>query len=841
MNPSPTNGSRGAPGPNDPRSSRNRRWTPGELRLEHTLWRARLALFWERLWPRLAPAATVLALFVALVLFDAFPALPFWVHVAALVVFALLFLAALARAPLGVRWPTSAEGRRRVEVSSDLRHRPLETLNEPIAVGADDPQTRALWAAHQARAKAALDALRAGLAAPGLARLDPYAVRFAVLLLLAIGVAVGIGDGDKRFARALDPLTELTKPEPVHIGAWITPPGYTGLPPIVLAFGDRKDDAGRSNTKARAPITVPEGSTLLVEVDGGTRVPALRVGNDKQPLEAVGERAFRAETLIGSGSSIVVERRGSKLAEWPINVVSDQEPTVTFTEPPGPNERGQVKLAVEAQDDYGVASLVAYVRFAERGIDDPPMEIPLPLPGDRTKFKQTTFQDLSSSPWAGLDVTIQVMARDAVDQVGVTEAVPLTLPERAFRNPLAKALVALRKELVRNPAARVPARNALDGLLRTPQKLPDDSVVRLALSAAAGRLRYDDSRKGVLAVAQILWETALRLEDGAVAAAQRELTAKQRELMDRLNDKTGDAEIDKLFDEVREALAKALEEAMKNMANMPTWDMPLPPDAQVMSADDLFRQLEEARDMAKSGSRDAARERLQQMLSMLEALRNGGIAQMSPEQMQQMREANEMGKKLQDLARRQKELMDQTFQRSQRGQRGQRGTPQDDNGSASAEQQDQLRQELDDLMQQMGEMMGQVPGNLGEAGKAMRESAEALGRGSPGAALDPQGRALQALQQGAGQAAQMMAQAMGLRGFMPGGTQTPRGGDGRNTDPFGRPMPAVGSSNGDEVKIPDAQERARAREILDELRRRSAEPDRPRLEHDYIERLLRRF
>ncbi|HTI86279.1 MAG TPA: DUF4175 family protein [Alphaproteobacteria bacterium] len=843
MNPSPIDPTRGAPDSRDPRSQRNQRWAPGELRLEQTLWRARLALFWERLWPRLAPAATVAALFAALVLFDAFPVLPFWIHVAALALFALLFLAALVRAPLGLRWPTSAEGRRRVEVASELRHRPLETLNEPIAVGADDPQTRALWTAHQARAKAALDALRSGLAAPGLARLDPYAIRFAVLLLLAVGVAVGMGDGDKRFARALDPLTALTKSEPVHIGAWITPPGYTGLPPIVLAFGDKtKDDAARKGAKVRAPapITVPEGSSLLVEVDGGTRVPTLRVGNDKQSLESVGERAFRAETLIGSGSSITVERRGSKLAEWPINVVSDQEPTVKFTEPPAPNERGQIKLAIEAQDDYGIASLVAYVRFAERGVDDPPMEIQLPLPGDRKNFKQTTFQDLTSSPWAGLDVTIQVMARDGVDQVGVTEAVPLTLPERVFRNPLARALVALRKELVRNPAARAPARNALDGLLRTPDKLPDDSVVRLALSAAAGRLRYDASRKGTLAVAQLLWETALRLEDGAVAAAQRELTSKQRELMDRLNDKTGDAEIDKLFDEVREALAKALQEAMKNMANMPPWDMPLPPDAQVMSADDLFRQLEEARDLAKSGSRDAARERLQQMLSMLDALRNGGMAQMSPQQMEQMKQANEMSKKLQDLARRQKELMDQTFQRSQRGQRGQNGQQsQDQNGTA--EQQDQLRSELDDLMQQLGEMMGQVPGNLGEAEKAMRESSNALGQGNPGAALDPQGRALQALQQGQGQMSQMMAQAMGLRGFMPGGTQTPRAGDGRNTDPFGRPLPAVGSSNGDEVKIPDASERARAREILDELRRRSAEPDRPRIEHDYIERLLRRF
>jgi hypothetical protein len=267
--------------------------------------------------------------------------------------------------------------------------------------------------------------------------------------------------------------------------------------------------------------------------------------------------------------------------------------------------------------------------------------------------------------------------------------------------------------------------------------------------------------------------------------------------------------------------------------------MPLPPDAQVMSAEDLFKQLEEARDLAKNGARDAAREQLQQMLSMLDALRNGNMGQMSPEQMQQMKEASELSKQLNDLVRRQKEMMDQTFQRSDRGQRGPGGQPNDKSGSA--EQQDQIRRDLNELMRQLGEMTGQVPDNLGSAEKAMRESAEALSRGQPGSALDPQGRALQALQQGAGQMSQMMAQAMGVRGWMPGGTQTPRAGQGRNTDPFGRPMPATGASNGDEVKIPDASERARARDILDELRRRSGEPDRPRIEHDYIERLLRRF
>jgi len=44
-----------------------------------------------------------------------------------------------------------------------------------------------------------------------------------------------------------------------------------------------------------------------------------------------------------------------------------------------------------------------------------------------------------------------------------------------------------------------------------------------------------------------------------------------------------------------------------------------------------------------------------------------------------------------------------------------------------------------------------------------------------------------------------------------------------------------------DVSIPDASSMQRAREILDELRRRSGERFRPKLELDYIERLLHRF
>jgi uncharacterized protein (TIGR02302 family) len=818
-----------------------------QSRVRNTLVRARLALFWERLWPRLVPPFAGLVLFAIVVFLDLLPTLPFLIHLALLAIFVAAFIAALVLLPRGLRWPTETEARRRIETASALEHRPLETLTETIAVGNDDPAARALWAAHQARAKAALDTIRAGLAAPGLARRDPYAIRFALLIVLVVALVVGAADGDKRLQRAFDPVVDLFKPEPVLVEAWITPPAYTGLPPIVLAAGDKK---GARDTTSRQrpptePIAVPEGSSLLIQVDGGRTAPTLKLGNDKINLDTTSERVYRAETTIADGKRIDIERGTTRLAGWAINVVPDREPTVAFAEPPGPNEQGQIKLEIEAHDDYGIATLSAFVRLAERGLDDDPLEIQLPLPADSKNVKETSLQDLMSSPWAGLDVSLQLVAHDTADQIGVSDTVTLMLPERAFHNPLAKALVAMRKELVRNPAARRPALAALDILIGGPGQLPDDAVVRLALASAAGQLRYDATRKGTLNVASILWETALRLEDGTLAAAARELAQREKNLLDQLNEKTGDAEIDKLFDQVRDALAKALQEAMKNMADMPPWEGPLPPNTQVMSAQDMFKQLEAAREMAKNGDRDAAKQQLQQMLSMLDALRNGQMGQMSPQQMQQMKQANEMSKQLQDLIRRQKELMDKTFQDSQRGnQRGRNGQQQPgQSGGNQADQQNAIRGDLDELMRQLGEMAGKVPGNLGDAEKSMRDSADALGRGDANGAVDPQQRALQALQQGAGQMSQMMAQAMGLSGMipMPGGTQAPRAGNGLSTDPFGRPMPATGVANGDEVKIPDASERARAREILDELRKRSSESERPRLELDYIERLLKQF
>jgi len=116
-----------------------------------------------------------------------------------------------------------------------------------------------------------------------------------------------------------------------------------------------------------------------------------------------------------------------------------------------------------------------------------------------------------------------------------------------------------------------------------------------------------------------------------------------------------------------------------------------------------------------------------------------------------------------------------------------------------------------------------------------------LGEGNSDSAVDSQGRALEALRRGAQSLAQQMQQGQqGPNGpGQPGRTGQARANN--DTDPLGRPL--RGRDYGDDatVKVPGEIDVQRARRILEELRKRFADPARPQLELEYIERLLKDF
>src|SRR5690606_19052716 len=124
----------------------------------------------------------------------------------------------------------------------------------------------ALWAAHRRWIMERLTRLRLGLPASLLAGRDPFALRAAVLLLLVIAIA---GTGPGHFARIGDALLPgAAGARSANIEAWITPPAYTGKPPLYL---EQKTEAASGSE----PITVPEGSTLSIRVHGLKNAPVL--------------------------------------------------------------------------------------------------------------------------------------------------------------------------------------------------------------------------------------------------------------------------------------------------------------------------------------------------------------------------------------------------------------------------------------------------------------------------------------------------------------------------------------------------------------------------------------
>ncbi len=812
---------------------------------------ARAALVWERAWPAAWPALCVLGSFAVVALFDLLPLFPGPAHAGALGAFAVALLAAAGWAVWSVGWPDRLAARRRIEQSSGLPHRPLQALSDRPAAAMDRGAVL-LWAAHQRRMAMAVRRLRVGWPSAGLARRDPWGVRSVLVTLLLVGAIDAGADWHDRVFRALHPsFAAGTGAIAASFDIWITPPEYTGLAPQFL----RAD-----NTET---ISVPTGSVLLAQVHGGKSVPRLKIDQDTHAFEAVDKQNFRASATLTAGTSLSVIQGGASLGTWPIAIVPDKLPVIAFTQPPTATARAALRLDYRASDDYGIESVKAMIRRPD-GEPATAMEIDLPMPGLRPKEGEgTSYHDLTPHPWAGLPVELRLAATDALGQTGHGEPVRMNLPERVFNNPMARAIIDQRKELVKDPASRAPVAEILGDLNQRPALYRDDTVVFMALSFAQHRLRRDDTQAGIDAVVQLLWDTALRIEDGNMSLAERELRRLQQALQEALAKGAPDAEIDQLMRELREALDRYLQALAEDMRRNPSEATAPSERSRMMTSRDLQRMLDRARDLARSGARDQARDMLSQLQNMLENLR---AARPGEGRQRGNSEAQRMMRGMQEMMQRQQQLLDRSFraqrQREQQGSQGQRapqpGEESDEPGQMGemgemgegemgedAGQQEALRRMLGDMMREMGDGAGEIPDPFGRAERAMRDAAGALQRGRPGDAIAPQSQALDQLQQAARDFAQRMQKRLGNSwGEVGDGEVSPtdrRMREQMERDPFGRPLSSSGTYDQSDVEIPEQNTLQKARKILDELRRRAGERFRPTIELDYIDRLLKRF
>ena len=837
---------------------------------------ARLALGWEALWPRLWPVLGVAGLFVALALSGLFLHLPGWLHALLLLGFALALGAAIWRAARGFALPRNAEADRRLERESGLSHRPLSTLTDRPATQ-DDPMAAALWQVHQARAAAALERLRVGTPRPGLAARDRRALRMGLVVALVAALGIAGGEAPERLRRALQPaLGGVGTPIPgLRLEAWISPPAYTGAAPLFLPLSG-------------GALNVPAGSRLQVSLSGGQGgVPELQLGEATTPFRALDATSFTVEAPLETAARIVVRRDGRELAQWTLSTQADAPPTIAFAEPPAAASRGlAIRLPWRAEDDWGVTAAQAEIHLSVRP-DAPPLVLDLPISGQARQPRGVAQPDLSAHPWAGLPVRIRLLARDAAGQEGRSEEVELELPERNFTHPVARQLAALRKSLSLDPLARGGVQRGLDELSLSPDAFDNDITTFLALRSARYRLTHDQQPEAVPSAQELMWQIAIALEEGrtdrtarALAEARQALREAMAEAERNPQDAERRAELERRVQELREAIARHLQ-ALAEQLQRENGETPTPDaEARMIDPQELDRRTQEMRDAAREGRTQDMQQQLAELEQMLEDLQNGQMARQEGGQNRQQQQRQQRGQQqmgaIQDMVRREGEMLDRSHQRDQaetaeqqqQSRRAPRRQPPQEGQSAEqraqeaqgdARQQRALRRALGELMQQFGDLTGEVPEALGRADQAMRQAQEALGQG--GDATPHQQQAIRELQEGAQQMAQTMQRqfGQGQQGQEEGeGQGEARQGQGRDPngpgrdqargqregrDPLGRPTRNEPNANdqGSDTVVPGEAEALRTRQLQEELRRRGAERERPPSELDYIERLLKTF
>ncbi len=835
--------------------------------------------------------------------------------------------------------------------------RPLASITDRPA----DPRgpAGALWKRHIERLAKEARRLRPPALKAEWKALDPFYLRAIVPVLLVSLLILSGTSAPKRLGQALSPdYGALMGADKMVIEAWITPPDYSGRPPIFLK-------AGMDN------IRVPEGSEVTLRTSAHSAPRLILKGKSNTSrlrFRETPDGAYEARAKIMEDTRMSVRWWGERKA-WQLLASPDDAPQAKFVSLPFFGTQDRTEFTWGVSDDYGVQTLELAFRLKEPNPAAPDAEerVPVPLPGLAPLEASETVQlDLTRHPWAGLAVDMQLVATDGAGQEGRSETIPFVLPDKLFLEPLAQAAQEVRVTVLREPrpykdipsnplALEQDALNAppqaridyappevkrasimLDAITYDGHRYIEDRSLYFAFRMAHSILDAAATKEDADEIDTLLWAAALKAEYGSAADALRRLMAAKRALEKALREGASEDEIKRRLEAFKEAannyLAAKMAEAIANGGEAPPSNEDMAAGgAPNLGGQDFEDMLQALQDLTDTGATEQARQLLSDITNMLENLEfqqggsgGDGFPGMPGEQGENQedlpedeQELTEAMKKLAEILREQRQLNDDTLAEErgeQTGQSGQQSGESRETGEQagnSGQQQgdgnqgnqpgegetgqapgsDQAGNETGPGGEQAGNQQGgNIPGEqagnedgqgAGGRGETLAERQERLGRlveqfarenglGSGAAgeegtenalagrvdedALEDirraQRRAAQSLDVGNERRAQRyqeqatatLSELTREIGNSLDELQQARRGDngigGSARDPFGR-MTGDGG-NGEDTAVPDQAERQRAKDILDELRRRYGESE-DEDEREYLERLLDRF
>jgi uncharacterized protein (TIGR02302 family) len=783
----------------------------------------------------------------------------------------LFALALLAFGLKRFRKPTALDALDRLDAT--MPGRPIAALTDTQAIGTNDPASLAVWKAHQERMAARAAGARPVLPDLKLSSRDRFSLRYVALTAFVMAALFG-SFWKAGSVAGLTPGAAVAMPGGPSWEAWAQPPAYTGKPSLYL--NEITDPALELPTGTRLQVRLygPEGDLTVTQTVAD--LPPLAPESEPTPAAAVpnATKGIYDLTVTRSGE-LSIDGQGGRA--WQITAIPDTAPTVEVSGTMVREADGRFKQGIKGTDDYGItAGRVTITLDAARidrrhglTVDPEPVEpvvldIPLPRKGKRTELTATLIDDLSKHVFANLPVTMVFAVTDAAGNEGTSAPYEVTLHGKRFFDPLAAALIEMRRDILWN---RINAPRALD-LLKAVTNRPegfirhDRAFLRLRvlmrnLEAKETSLTTEDRDT----IAEELWKIAFMVEEGNLQDAFERLQRAQDRLDEAIKNGASPEEIDQLMKEMQQALNEYMrelaEEAQRNPGDQQQQGMM---QGQMMSGDQLQEMLDELQRLMEEGKTAEAAElmeRLRQLMQNMQVVQGQqGQGQGSPGQ----EGMQGLGETLRD----QQELSDDAFRDLQGvprpgqepgdgqepGQEEGQGRDQADNQPGGGEgslsdRQRELRERLNQLQN------GELPGdgteqgeegrrNLDRAGRAMEEAEDALRDGDLDGALDRQAEAMEALRDGMQDFGEALAEEQRENRDAQGGDREFGSADPNGTDPLGRRPGETARIGSDENMVQNDPDQ-RAQELLDEIRRRSGELTRPLEELDYLKRLLQLF
>ncbi len=784
-------------------------------------------------------------------------------------------------------WPSEDQALDRLDAT--MRGRPLRTLLDRQAIGAQDAASAAVWRAHQDRM--AHRAAQAETVKPDL-RLsdrDPYALRYVALVAFCVALVFG-SVLQVRSVVDMTPGGAAAAAAGPSWEGWIEPPRYTGKPTLYL------------NDQPEGDLALPEGSRITLRFYGqvGALTLTETVSGRVEDIPPASDPAH--DFTVAQQGDLQIDGPGGRT--WSVTVIQDSAPQVEIAGDAEASATGEMTLPFAARDDYEVIGGDAVIALDLPRVERrhglaatpeprPAITVPLPLPiaGDRADFTESLIEDFSKHPWANLPVTITLRVADAAAQDSAPETLAVPLPARRFFDPMAAAVIEQRRDLLWSRENGVRIARIMRAISHRPDGLFRSETAYLRFRVIMRRLdtfnEFGLTTERQEELAEALWELAIQLEEGNLGDALERLRRAQERLSEAMRNGATDQEIAELMQELREASEDYIRQLSRqaqqeNQENGEDGEQQLSENAIQMGQDDLQRMMDRIQELMEQGRMAEAQQALRELQEMMENMRvTQGQGQGNQSEGQRAMEG------LADTLRQQQGLSDEAFRDLQeqfnpnaqtgesdgnQGRNGGRGQGQSHEGQDGQGQgqgdggqpgegnqqanggQGGMEQSLADRQQALRDELNRQQGNLPGAGTpegdAAREALDRAGRAMDGAeealreddfagAIDNQSDAMEALREGMRSLGEAMAQ---QQQGQPG--QGQQAGDiqgGRGRDPLGRNSGLDGSAGTEDSLLQGEDVYRRARELLDEIRRRSGDGERPDVELDYLRRLLDRF